>query len=707
MSLIRTICHLSGPKAGDISLLLRSLLPILFLLTVLTGDASALLADRIQARLDLTAVQSETGALRNENVRQEYGANWNRQLLPYVNLRASFNYFKYDVIQEEVQSLWSKEMSPRTEISWSHPLFNLSASASRRDSWAIGGLGVLRNDSWNVSFRTRNPSYPVATLHYDWLRNFETGSGSPRDTRDRRMQAGISYTHGGSSLGYTQTRRLSENLLPGLETEQLDHMVRWSSSLSGLEGGRVQLATFYTFIRNERVDRVSGGELLESISVGTALYAFDTAPEFGSLDELPALSDGNVETPVDPPVDLGGNQEFHNLGADLIFSRPVSSIFVYTDRASSSFITWEVYSSEDNLDWTAQPTGLNSTFNTSLNRYEISFDSFEARYVKVVNRGLNEVAEVLVTEIEFYQAIQSGDREVTRDKQLIQLRLGVQFHERFFAALDLSLQQEPSSGLVDERINRGYTVSARYKMTRWLTHQARWEQSIQDFRTEGADLLDNLASYSIVADPLETLNATFTLMKRENWQQASLDQEALSGLFSLRGQPAWGLELTSSLLRSQTVQHLENREYATWAFRNTLGGAATRRFDFLFAYSLRDTRTVADDYHYRQHVWGVEGRYQITQTLFGSARFNYITERDNYMSQDYAMNWRPVPTLTFTGSASLTDSDGGLDSRRYSFGSNFDLNRRTALYLRLAITDLSQAGGSKTTSFQQGFRMRF
>ncbi len=707
MSLIRTIDSARVPRAGDFGLLCRFLLPFLLILALVPGEASALLADRIQARLDLTAVQSETGDLRNENVRQEYGANWNRQLLPYVNLRASFNYFKYDVIQEEVQSLWSKEMSPRTEISWSHPQFSFGAAASRRDSWAIGGLGVLRNDAWNISFRTRNPSYPIATLYYDWQRNHETGSGSPRDTRDRRLQAGVSYTHGGSSLGYTQTRRLSENLLPGLETEQLDHMVRWSSSLSGLEGGRVQLATFYTFIRNERVDRVKGGELLEGVTIGTALYAFDTAPEFGSLEELISLSDGNVETPVDPPVDLGGNQEFHNLGADLIFSRPVSSIFVYTDRASSSFITWDVFSSEDNLDWTPQSAGLVSSFNASLNRYEISFDSFEARYVKVVNRGLNEVTEVLVTEIEFYQAILSEDREVTRDTQLVQLRLGVQFHERFFASVDLSMQQEPASGLVDERINRGYTLTGRYRMTRWLTHQARWEQSVQDFRTEGADLLDNLASYSLVADPLETLNATFTLMKRENWYQDTLGQEALSGLISLRGQPAWGLELTSSLLRSQTVLHLENREYATWAFRNTLGGAATRSFDFMFSYSLRDTRTVDDVYHYRQHVWGVEGRYQMTQTLFGSARFNYITERDNYMSQDYAMNWRPVPAWTFSGSASLTDSDGGLDSRRYSIGTNFDLNRRSAFYLRLAITDLSEAGGSKTTSFQQGFRMRF
>ncbi len=697
-----------SPVAQGKSIAHTCLLLVLALGIWPSDEARGLLADRIQARLDLTAVQTESGDLRDENYRQDYNAVYTRQLLPYLNLMGSFRYFKYDVMQEEVESLWSKEMNPRAELNWKHPSFHFGAGASRRDSWALGGLGVLRTDAMNFTFRTRNPNLPVAIASYDWHRSLETGSGAPRDLLDQRLQAGISYTKGGSSLGYTQTRRLSENLLPGLETEQLDHMVRWSSSLSGLEGGRVYLSSYYTFIRSERTDRVlSAGAILERIPLLLSLYAFDTAPEFGALDELAGLSDEDTATPVDPPVDIGGDNENQNLGADLGFARPVSSAFVYTDRASSASLVWDLYTSEDNLDWTSQAASLSGNFNASLNRYEIEFAEVEARYVKVVNRGFNEVAEVLVTELEFYQALQAEEQDVTRDMQMAQLRLGVQLHERVLASVDLSMQQDPATGSVGKRTNTTYSILGRYDMSSWLRHQVKWEQSLQDFRDEGSDLLDNLASYTMLIDPLETLNATFSLAQRQNWIQGELDQEHRSASFGFRGVPAWGIEWAASVLRNQAILHASDREYATWAFRNSLGGAMTSSFDFRFTYSLRDTRTEQDDFHFRQHVWGLEGRYQLTQDIFGSARVNYVTERDDYISSDYNLTWRILPALNINGSANLSDAEGGLKSRRYSTGANYNLNRRSDLYLRYSYTDLSEAGGSKTTSFQQGFRMRF
>jgi len=685
-------------------LLLVAILATLFI----AEESQALLADRIQGRAELTAIQSETDDLRNETIRQDYNANWSRRLLPYLGLNASFRYFKYDVMQEEVQSLWSRELSPRGELIWQHPHFHFGAGVSRRDSWTLGGLGTLRSDALKLSFRTRNPRWPVATLTYDWQSSLETGDGTPRDTRDQRLQAGLNYAYGSSSLGYVQTRRLSENLLPGLETEELSHQLRWSSSLRGLREGRVQLATHYSFTRTERTDRVrDSGDLLEQLALATPLYAFDTAPEFGAMEPLPELGDGDSDTPVDPPLDIGGDNEHHNLGADLGFSRPLSAVFIYTDRASGAAVAWDVFGSEDNLDWARRPTAASILFNATLNRYEIEFDSFEARYVKVVNSGLNEVAEVLVTEIEIYQAVRTDDRRLTRDSQQAQLRLGAQIHERVFAALDLAMQHDPPSGLVESRLSSSYTLTGRYDMAAWLSHHLRWEQSRQDFDGEEGNLLDDLASYTMKLDPLETLGVSLSLIGRRSWIDGMRNQEVTSAALDLRGEPAWGLNLATSLMRSRSILYMDDREYATWSFRNSVDGALTRSLDFYFSYSFRDTQDPRGISVHRQHVWGVEGRYRLARTLFASGRLNYVTERDDYRNQIYTVSWRPMPALVFTGGADLSDNEGGLDTRRFNLGANYDLNRRSALYLRYSITDLSEAGGSRTNSFQQGFRMRF
>ena len=54
----------------------------------------------------------------------------------------------------------------------------------------------------------------------------------------------------------------------------------------------------------------------------------------------------------------------------------------------------------------------------------------------------------------------------------------------------------------------------------------------------------------------------------------------------------------------------------------------------------------------------------------------------------------------------LTDDDLTTTLRR-GVNMDWELGARTNIYLRVAEIDLSGAGGDRTTTFQQGFRMGF
>jgi len=671
-------------------------------------NAAALLAGRIPLNADLTAIRIHSDGLGSGSFRQQYNAQWSRRLLPLVTLRSSLRYFKYDLAQEEVPSLWRKEVLPRAELAWKHPYFNFASGISRRDSWSLSGRGLLRDDALSLSLRTRGLRFPQASLYYERNHSVESGTASRRDTRDQRLKAGLAYAYKGSNIGYSLTRRLSDNLLPGTNTEQLDQRLNGSSTLPPFLGERLRISAQYSFSRSTQRDRaVSGEGILDCLTISTPLFAEDQDPGFGALDPLPGLADGDKDLPVDPPVDIGGSGEYKNIGADLGFERPVSAIFVYTDRASGGALHWDVYGSDDNLDWRLHQDGSTSIFNVSLGRYEIGFDSFTTRYVKLVNTGLNEVAEVLVTELEVYEAVRSEERNITRDSQLGSARLEARLTRRFSMGADLSFQYDPATGLVPSRMNSGYRLSGRFDQAGWLSHRLSWEQSLQDFESAKGDILDDTASYSMLLDPLETLGASVTVYHRESWYRRDLDQEIGSADLDFHGKPGWGLDMTMGLLKNRTILHREGLEYTTWAFRNSLSGALSSRMDFRLYYSLQNTRSDPDGRNNRRRLLSVDCRCRFTTSLVGSGRFNIAKESTDYSSRNFNLTWRPVPLLNLSAVMNLTDSEGGLKTRRYSFGANYEMNRRRSFYLSYAVTDLREAGGHKTASFQQGLRMRF
>jgi hypothetical protein len=151
------------------------------------------------------------------------------------------------------------------------------------------------------------------------------------------------------------------------------------------------------------------------------LSALETPPATASsiaLSPTPALVDGDRATSAGPNIGFSrsaaGDVAPRNVGAQFSDAlTPVSEVDVWVDRSLpaevAGALSWAAYRSDDNLAWTPVALAGPATFGAFDNRFVLSIERTQARFLKVVTRPLGagtaldpRFADVLVTEIQFY-----------------------------------------------------------------------------------------------------------------------------------------------------------------------------------------------------------------------------------------------------------------------------------------------------------------
>lgn len=708
-------------------------------LAVAAADANAL-TESLTFFLDVSSIRADSevpvppaGAgsvqsvdLVRETVRQEYSLNWRKPVWPYLTLGASFRYFKFDLDSESAPvrldpalGSWREEIQPAGEIAWSHPYFKFTTSAFHRKATAsfttlegdttviepepVRDTNTLTTDDVLVTLSTVDQRYPLLGLRYEW-RSFEDRiSAVDRETQDQRLQATADYTAGNHRFDYSYTRRLTENVISGLEITESNHLFRWNGFGMPLESRRMRLSGNYTFSRAARTNEIlTGGTILEPVPVVAGLYLEDPSPDADPLDVVPGLTDGNTETPTQPPIDIGSTNVNQNVGVDLGFTRPVSALYLYTDRLSGP-LSWRLYSSLDNFFWDLETSNPEVSFNAGLNRYEILFPEVRARYVKVVNGGINAVAQVFVTEIQAFQGLSESD-ETTQvfTTHLADGRMSYDFTEKLDTSMDVSYQQQPAQAGIGRRDNLDYSIRGRYHQARPLTHLLKWSQSFQEFSDDLPDVMEYTGSYTLLLDPLETLNGSMSLTSRHSFLDSFKEQEFNSAVLLVNGTPVTDLDLGMEVRVSRDDRWPLGRRSDVWSYRVSSDVALTRSLDVSFSWRYQSVDTnLGVDRIRRFYTFGVDWR--VTRTIFARS-FASITDDVVYSSrQDYLLGWNLFPKLTL-GAQAILFRTGSERTWRYNVNANYELSQRINLYSNLTFFDFTQAAGNKTTSWQLGVR---
>ena len=145
----------------------------------------------------------------------------------------------------------------------------------------------------------------------------------------------------------------------------------------------------------------------------------------------------------------------------------------------------------------------------------------------------------------------------------------------------------------------------------------------------------------------------------------------------------------------------------SWNVRARVDAAVTSVLDLsLDTYYFESRETATDELRVRL-VSGLGLDWRVTRTIFARVTLRDTREESDRYTVAGLVSWNLLPSVRLSVQHYELGADQTVTTLRQSANLNWELTRKASLYLRVAKLDLSGGGGTRTTSFQQGFRINF
>jgi hypothetical protein len=680
-------------------------------LILLVDVAGATIFTPFSGFADLSLVDSEVDGQDQENLRQEYSLNFDRQLSPWTHLRASLRYFKFDQEYEQLLGTYREEFQPSGEFRWDHPLAQFSVRGLRRRVVTTGEQAIITKNL-QASVQSKLEDRPTLTLRYDSQRSYAEADLLDNDIVNRRYLASLDHEYGIHDLYYSYDHGVSENLISDLANISDSHTLRWQAVQAPKGRGQIQLSGNYQFFYRQLKSEVNGiGLVLEFVSPTTGLYSFNDNPILGTLQPNAGLIDGNRTTPVIPLIDIGGSGTGHNLGGDFVGTEAVAAIYVSTDRPSGTQVVWEVYGSSDNQTWEQIGPVLSQNFNLSLNRYEIQFAPASYRFFKVVNSGFNEIALVNVTEIRFLREVPEGvgaaAQPLSSSSHNMDARAGLVINEAWDTALDLALSLDENFGRGGDRNRSSLGWRLTFEPTAKIAHNVR----LDGFRqaTEEADntVVETSQGYAMLLQPNPFLRGSLSLTNRLSWLGGARSQGIQSAAAQGNATLVRGLDVLLKSVVSRNQDYLSDRELRTWTVSTGTEAAVLPSLDLSLDASFQESHEMGGGLISSRLNVGGGLNWRLTRKIFLRGALRQNRDRSDRLTVDFLASWNIFRNLRLSVQHYELTDDSLTTTLRRSVSANWDLGTSTRYYARWGEVDLSGSGGTAVVSFQQGIRIGF
>ncbi len=305
-----------------------------------------------------------------------------------------------------------------------------------------------------------------------------------------------------------------------------------------------------------------GGAAKVAVGLSRAMAGIDNTPDQGTLPANPALIDGNRQD----RAFVIGLHEVANIAVKTDF-QVVDLLYVYTTVldpllvGDATSLRWDLYSSDDGLQWHREVVNPATTYNRDENRYEVNTGGLQSIYLKLVVTGWPPALSIPVTEIVAYR-LQSGSGGRVNDYQ---------HYTKYVSDLNLRYDPTRNTRLTYSLVwdNSDYnTGNDRHRL--FQTGSIRWLYNryfiptftINDTTTTNSELVDTIQrSYALViqSTPVPTLESSLGITRNENYEDDELinTNHTINFLNSATLYP--NLETTLDL----SVIFNNNREYDT------------------------------------------------------------------------------------------------------------------------------------------------
>ncbi len=689
----------------------HSALPAAVVLLLIAPGAQAL-EYNFNARLWAGPVT--TNGEGQDQVDQRYSLGLQQAVSPYLTLLGGYRYTDFRNEFGDGSRFFRTTKQPELGLLYDRANFSgrfLAYDREIRTTFEQQNLDI-RSYSANLEWF---PSWgPRFILQARDDRNTADSATFGRDTEYEFVEAGAIWDSTKWSLRASISADATESLLTGLNVQNEALELR-GSYVDDWWNDRWFFAFDGRFRRVRQVQEIPVGQpIAQPVPLTEGLFSIDVSPEIGDLQISPALIDGDLQTPVAPPIDIGGASTFRNIGVNLGVTRPITELEITVDRPSGPGVLWEVYHSSDNLNWFRVGQAV-SLWDAGFLHYRIQFPETTDRYFKAVNVSANPAQDVLVTEIRALvdaQGLESG--EGTGNEYWLSLRNTFLLHER--VELDLLGNAQRNISLAFGQSGRGretydYGGQLRFELLRTL--QLRFDYRLTNYEEPQEPVLvrDQVWSGATLEwRPLQTVRVEMIATQRTESEEGETlrDQESL--ILRARTEILPRLDLTSSWSYNVIDDPFAGYQQVNRQWLETLSAQPYRnlRLTGRFSYTSYDSTGVVAIT--QRTVAGLTVFWQMFPYLNLGADGSYSTDnlQDN-STQRYSLGWTPGRKLFANITYYENRSSEGRATTTSSATLNYRMNRALTLWASAnqTRTGLADLQTTETTSYRFGINVIF
>lgn len=385
---------------------------------------------------------------------------------------------------------------------------------------------TLINEEYNAILGWRPEGLPNIDIRLKRSNNYDENKVL-RNIQEDSINLTSRYTYRGLQLNYYGAFLHTMDDLNNLDVKQLTHSGRVAYGGSFFDR-RVSVNTTYDILHQE-VRTTSEGTGFVTLQV----FAFaglskidDTLPPVPiTLDQNPALVDGN--TTASAGIDLISNIPLvrRQLGFDFLNPAEVNQILVWVDRELSapiaSSFSWDIFISDDNLNWTHWAGPITASFGPFENRFEINFPNIipAKRYIKVVTTPLSRTPlvppNIFVTELQAFlrQSATTVQGKTKRTSHIYNLDVKARILDNPIIFYDFYYFFNKALPGDQKRYSLSNGFSANHQFSRVFSGTARVAR--EDGEEDDEKRVAYIYNASITADPLRTLRNSLVFSGRE------------------------------------------------------------------------------------------------------------------------------------------------------------------------------------------------
>ncbi|NUO18984.1 hypothetical protein HUU59_05995 [bacterium] len=584
--------------------------------------------------------------------------------------------------------LWTTEYRPTGSINWTMPLLDMRGDGSYRSDRDKTGTMKMTAGAASLRGQTIWTGLPRLFASWSWAKNVNDLDLLGYDTRTRSLSAGANYSAHSIYANYEYTDLLVRNAETDLDRVSLSHNGRLDLTRSAFDRVLNLSASYQASTRKETDNSTFTGEALVVIRANAGLYTSDPSPDFDPLDTAPALVDGLIELPAGENYDLV-NGETHNFGLDFGQQVAIDHLHLYVDSLAALPLTWSIWQSSDNLNWTPILSGTTAPFSTLFLRYEFAFTEVQTRYIKVtvspqlLNTPLH-VTELrgLITRSEFEEDDRTTDQRVSSRILLT-----------------------PSEWLSWDFSGDALRQSAT------LTSLAREEDGLQtSLRLDPSNLTEFVSRYSWSRSNYTETGDDFTYstsgsaMLRSTWSRALTTMASASrteerdGEF-LQRRNDWGrieartillpaLRVTTHFIYGEDQRFDDQDKIFSRSYMSEFEGEPTDRSQVTFSYRYESRSARVSAVRKYQTTLGGRLNYRLTETINLTGNATSMTDplrQDR--SYDGIVSWTPTYKISLGGSFNRIEGNQDVNSSQYSIQAVYNWSIRTELTASYAINE--------------------